>query len=149
MGSYLSAPMLVFRSSVLPRACETPCGDGPAGPLVGPLGILTISPLLAPFSLASHHETDGIFYFVVFCRRAPVLLSLAIVSGRFSSLSIFNLIPPYPKASSARWQEGKDDAVAYVGILRTSISRIKEYTCKFSVAVFKAVSTMRIESFKP
>lgn len=32
MGSYLSAPMLVFRLSVLPRTCETPCGgDGPAG----------------------------------------------------------------------------------------------------------------------
>lgn len=31
MGSYLSAPMLVFQAGVLARACEAPRSDGPAG----------------------------------------------------------------------------------------------------------------------
>jgi len=46
MGSYLSAPMLVFRLGVLPRTCETSCGDGPAGASHGSLGALLFLPPL-------------------------------------------------------------------------------------------------------
>lgn len=84
MGSYLSAPMLVFRSGVLPRACETPCGDGPAGPLEsGPS--LFLAPLLAR---QPPRETDGIFYFVVGPAFSAIVSQTRLVTFHIQSLPL-------------------------------------------------------------
>lgn len=68
MGSYLSAPMLVFRLGVLARACEAPRGadplaTGPDTPTTARVS-LVLAPSLpfsaAPYRHASHHFSRSI-----------------------------------------------------------------------------------------
>lgn len=109
MGSYLSAPMLVFRLSVLPRTCETPCGEGPDGPLHSraPRALLFL-PL--PMRLSAPATTDERYF--LFCRISPsrwVLPSLPLYPD--TSLVTFHIQSPlaYLKArySSVVWKKGE------------------------------------------
>lgn len=71
-----------FFSCVLPRTCKTPCGEGPDGLHThGPLGLYYFS--LPLYASPRQPRTDGIFYFVVFRRRAGLAIP-PIVSGYFS-----------------------------------------------------------------
>lgn len=108
--------MLVFRPSVLPRTCETPCGEGPdrVRALAGPSGALLyyFSPFLAHEPLFSSPTTpatteDGIFYFVVFRRRAGLALSFPLYPD--TSLVTFHIQSSlaYLKARQRVVEEGK------------------------------------------
>lgn len=60
MGSYLSAPMLVFRLGVLARACEAPRGADPlaTGPDTPTTARISLPP--SPYRHASHHFSRSI-----------------------------------------------------------------------------------------
>jgi len=73
MGSYLSAPMLVFRLGVLPRTCETSCGDGPAGASHGSLGALLFLPPLPRRPAARRTVFFISSYFAVALVSCPAL----------------------------------------------------------------------------
>lgn len=119
MGSYLSAPMLVFRLGVLARACETPCGaTDPPGPSQAPFGAPLFPPSFVPprrsLPFPPLAETDISFFFffsfyfvAVLSAVAPVSLSLPLYArdARLSSLfpySIFSLA--YLKADTRRYR---------------------------------------------
>jgi len=89
MGSYLSATMLVFRLSVLPRTCETPCGEGPDGPHSLAPRVLLSLPLPAPLH-ASHH--DGRYF--LFCRIFVVLVLPSLPLYPDTSLVTFHIQSP-------------------------------------------------------
>lgn len=86
MGSYLSAPMLVFRLAVLPRTCETPCSDGPAGHLMGSSGLYYFSRLFRDSPRQPPRRT--VFFISSYFAVARYMVALApyppIVSGYFS-----------------------------------------------------------------
>lgn len=123
MGSYLSAPMLVFRLGVLPRACETPCGDGSAGPYgpsphpSHPAVPLVFLPSSAPsrqpsrlyFFSPSSLSLSFLFLFRRISPSPPLLAPSSIVSGYFSSLSIFNLLSHISRLSARNGEEGEGE----------------------------------------
>lgn len=131
MGSYLSAPMLVFRPSVLPRTCETPCGEGPDGPLHSraPRALLFL-PL--PVRLSAPATTDERYF--LFCRISPSRWSCHpshCIRILLSSLSIFNLLSHISRPGIAALcgrrerrggggggREDNTNMETYVGILR-------------------------------
>lgn len=128
MGSYLSAPMLVFRTRVLARACKVPRSDGPAvfrasspsSPLTFPMsfslvrqGVIFLPSLSFLFALIS---TLLITFHVLsagsLLRPAQTFASWEI-SGQIkremsSNRNPRELGPPLGKEDGSRWLIGSD-----------------------------------------